>query len=162
MMRNSHRAAALLFAGVLVATPLLAQRTPAPNPRVPRSDRREPERLAPDSLGRCLAVLDLTDVQKAEIRAAVSAVQPALGALHEQLRADREALERTIEVPSPQACTVGDAVLKVKAGEEAIESEMKSLQRKIEAALTAEQKLKFAGCLEGLGRPGARSHRGPR
>lgn len=146
---NSQRAGVFLLAGVLAAMPLFAQRPPTPNPVAPR-----PAKLAPDTLGRCLAVLDLTDPQKASIRVAVEAVQPTLFALNEQLRADHEALQSAIEAPSPEACTVGAAVLKVRAGEEAIKSEMGSLQRKIEALLTAEQKLKFAGCLEGSGRPG--------
>ena len=151
---NSQRTAAILLAGFLFATPLFAQRPPAPGPGGPK-----PERLAPDPLGRCLAILDLTDAQKAQIQTAVEGSQPALRTLNTQLRADHEALKIALEAPSPEACTVGVALLKVKASERAISSEMQSLQRKIEALLTAEQKTKFTGCLEGLGR-GTKSPRG--
>lgn len=153
---NSQRAAAFILAGVLAAMPLFAQRPPAPNPGGPK-----PEILAPDPLGRCLSVLlDLTDAQKAQIRTAVEAAQPALRVLNTQLRADHEALKSALEAPSAEACTVGAALLKVKADEGAIKSEMESLQRKIEAVLTLEQKAKFAGCLEGLGRGKPSSPRG--
>lgn len=132
-----------VMTAVLSSTPLLAQRTkPTPHP----------ERLAPEPLGRCLAVLDLTDAQKAGIRAAVETAQPALRTLNEQSRTDREALKNALAAVSPEACIVGAALLKVRTDEAAIKAEMARLQSTIEALLMPEQKAKLAGCLEGRGR----------
>ena len=134
-------AAALAFA--LVAAPLLAVDRPAAPPA--------PEGQAPHGplagYLRCLHIVDLTDVQKADVKALLEAARPKLEALHVTLRADREALRAAVTATPPDPCLVGAAFLKVEADVKAIGEELKTLRTAIEALLTAEQKAKLEGCL---------------
>ena len=98
---------------------------------------------------RCLSILGLSQSQQDGIKAAIEASAPTLQALHQTLRDDRAALEAAITATSPDACAIGNAFLKVEADQVAIRAEMDKLKAAIEAILTPDQKLKFAGCLEG-------------
>ena len=130
-------AAALALA--LVAAPLLAVETPAGPAAAPKGP------LA--GYLRCLRIVDLTDVQKADVRALVEAARPRLEALHATLRSDREALRAAVGAPTPDPCAIGTAFLKVEADVKAIGEELKALRTAIEALLTPEQKAKLEGCL---------------
>ncbi|HVT45630.1 MAG TPA: Spy/CpxP family protein refolding chaperone [Thermoanaerobaculia bacterium] len=151
--------AAVLFT-LLAALPLSAQRQPPPSPRPgqPSAERQgpsaEPRPQGPGagSLTRCLAILDLTESQQADIRAAVQSSAEEMRALHQQLRDDREAVRSAID--AGDACAIGSAVLKVEAGRQAIRSATELLRANVESFLTAEQKAKLAGCME--------ARRGPR
>lgn len=135
-------AAALAFA--LVAAPLLAVDRPAAAPA--------PEGQAPHGplagYLRCLHIVDLTDVQKADVRTLLEAARPKLEALHVTLRADREALRAAVTATPPDPCVVGAAFLKVETDVKAIGEELKALRTAIEALLTPEQKAKLEGCLK--------------
>jgi protein CpxP len=131
-------AAALVLA--LVAVPLLAVDPPAGAAAAPRGP------LA--GYLRCLHIVDLTDVQKADVRALLEAARPKLEALHVTLRADREALRAAVTATPPDPCAVGTAFLKVEADVKAIGEELKALRTAIEALLTPEQKAKLEGCLK--------------
>lgn len=132
-----HVAAALALA--LVAAPLLAADAPAGPPPGPKGP------LA-GYLG-CLRVVDLTEAQRADVRAILEAAKPKLDALHATLRADQEALRDAIAAPTPDPCAVGAALMKVDADRKAIGAELKLVRDAIEALLTPEQKARLEGCL---------------
>ena len=142
-LRTSVVPMAAALALALVAAPVLAVDRPAAGP--------VPEAQAPHGplagYLRCLHIVDLTDVQKADVRALLEAARPKLEALHVTLRADREALRAAVTATPPDPCVVGAAFLKVEADVKAIGEELKALRTAIEALLTAEQKAKLEGCL---------------
>ena len=131
-------AAALVLA--LVAVPLLAA---APSTGAPAA----PKGPVAEYLG-CLRIVDLTDAQKADVKALVEAARPKLEALHATRKADREALVAAATAATPDPCVVGAAFLKVEADTKAIGAELKTLFTAIEALLTPEQKAKLEGCLK--------------
>ncbi|MFN7989258.1 MAG: periplasmic heavy metal sensor [Thermoanaerobaculia bacterium] len=128
-------AAALVLA--LVAAPLLAADAPAAAPQGPVAGYL-----------RCLGVVGLTDVQKADVKALLEAAKPKLDALHATRKADREALHAAIAAATPDPCAIGAALLKVEADTKAIGAELKTLFTAVEALLTPEQKAKLEGCLK--------------
>lgn len=97
---------------------------------------------------RCLAVVDLTEAQKADVKALFEAAKPELEALRATLKADREALVAALGAATPDACSVGTAFLKVEADRKAIREATAELRTAVEALLTAEQKAKLEGCLK--------------
>ena len=145
-------AAALAFA--LVAAPLLAVDPPAG----PRPEAQGPQGPIAGYL-RCLGIVGLTDVQKADVRALLEASKPEMEALHEALKADREALRAAVTAATPDPCVVGAAFLKVEADLKAIGEAAKELRTAIEALLTPEQKAKLEGCLRAP-RPNAGENEG--
>ena len=142
-LRTSVVPMAAALALALVAAPVLAVDRPAAGPA--------PEAQAPHGplagYLRCLHIVDLTDVQKADVKALLEAARPKLEALHVTLRADREALRAAVAATPPDPCLVGAAFLKVEADVKAIGEELKALRTAIEALLTAEQKAKLEGCM---------------
>lgn len=129
-----------LIGATLVTTSLLAQQHPG----------RPARPGLPGNLGRCLEAAHLTEEQKGQTRAIIEAAGPTLRPLGAQLRTDREALRTILSSSAPEACAVGTAMLKVRSDEAAIAAEIEKLRASLEAILTAEQKLRFAGCLDGL------------
>jgi Spy/CpxP family protein refolding chaperone len=97
---------------------------------------------------RCLAILDLTDAQKADIKALVVAETATLKGLHDTLATDRQALVAALGATTPDACAVGAALLKVHADREAIRAELAKIATGVESLLTAEQKTRFEGCVQ--------------
>ena len=145
-------AAALAFA--LVAAPLLAVDPPAGPP----PGAQGPQGPLAGYL-RCLGVVGLTDVQKADVRALLEASKPEMQALHEALKADREALHAALTAATPDPCVVGTAFLKVEADLKSIGEAARELRTAIEALLTPEQKAKLEGCLRAP-RPNAGENEG--
>jgi protein CpxP len=142
-LRTSLVPVAAALALALVAAPLLAVDPlagPAPAGQAPHGP------LA--GYLRCLHIVDLTDVQKADVKALLEAARPKLEALHVTLRADREALRAAVTATPPDPCVVGAAFLKVEADVKAVGDELKALRSAIEALLTPEQKAKLEGCLK--------------
>lgn len=135
-------AAALALA--LVATPLLAAGPSAP----PAGAAVQPPKGPLAGYLRCLGIVGLTDEQKADVKGILEAARPALDALHETLKADREALKAAVTAPAPDACSAGAALLKVDADKKAIGEELGKVRAAIEALLTPEQKAKLEGCLK--------------
>ena len=105
----------------------------------------------PGPFGRCLEVVGLSEGQKEQVRSILSSSQ--LQILQQQLRTDQQGLRDALQAAQPDACTVGQAMLKVAADEKAIDAENASLRTKIEAVLTLDQKLKFSGCMDAFDRP---------
>ena len=146
-LRTSVVPMAAALALALVAAPVLAFDRPAAGPAAgPVPEAQAPHGPLAGYL-RCLHIVDLTDVQKADVRALLEAARPKLEALHVTLRADREALRAAVTATSPDPCVVGAAFLTVEADVKAIGEELKTLRTAIEALLTAEQKAKLEGCL---------------
>lgn len=139
---------------------LYAQRGPGgpggpagPDPQMNGAQAAAPDANGPGAIGRCLAVVGLSDAQKADIKALVVAAAPALKTLHDTLNTDQDAVKAAVEAATPDPCAIGTAVLKVRADREAIETEIQTLRTKIEALLTVDQKLRLAGCIDGLTPP---------
>jgi protein CpxP len=131
-------AAALALA--LVAVPLLAVDVPAGAAAAPKGP-----------LGgylSCLRIVDLTEIQKADVKGLLEAARPKLEALHVTLKADREALRAAVTATTPDQCAIGKAFLVVEADAKAIGEALKSVRTAIEALLTPEQKAKLEGCLK--------------
>lgn len=140
-MKQSLRTSLVLVAAALAlamaAAPLLAADEPAAVPAA-----------GPVAATlRCLRVVDLTDAQKADVKALLEAARPDLEALRATLRTDREALRAAVTAATPDPCVVGAAFLKVEADRKAIGDELKAVRTAIEALLTPEQKAKLEGCL---------------
>jgi len=96
----------------------------------------------------CLRIVDLTEVQKADVKVLLEAARPKLEALHVTLKADREALRAAVGAPTPDPCAIGKAFLKVETDVKAVGEELKAVRTAIEALLTPEQKAKLEGCLK--------------
>lgn len=97
---------------------------------------------------RCLSIVNLTEDQKAQIKAILDAAGPTLKALNETLATDRQALKAAVDATPQDACAIGAALIKVQADELAIRTELETTKASIEALLTTEQKLKLEGCLQ--------------
>lgn len=132
-MRN--RLITSLIGTALLATTVVAQ---------------QPQRPQHGPVGRCIEVVGLSDTQKEQVRTILEASAPRVRTLHEQLKTDRQALRELLQSSSPEACAVGNAVLKVEADQKAIAAELEKIRGEVEAVLTPEQKLKFAGCMDAL------------
>lgn len=154
-LRTSLVPMAAALALALVAAPLLAVDPPAGPPPGAAQGPHGP--LA--GYLRCLGIVGLTDVQKADVRALLEASKPEMQALHEALKADREALRAAMTAATPDPCAVGAAFLKVEADLKAIGEAARELRTAIEALLTPEQKAKLEGCLRAP-RPNAGENEG--
>ena len=139
-LRTSLVPVAAALALALAAAPLLAVDPPAGATAGPQGP------IA--GYLRCLGVVGLTDVQKADVRELLEAAKPKMETLHATLKADREALRAAITAATPDPCAVGAALLKVEDDLKAIGEEAKALRTAIEALLTPEQKAKLEGCLK--------------
>ena len=136
VLRTSLVPVAAALALALVAAPLLAVDAPAAAPKGPLAGYL-----------RCLGIVGLTDVQKADVRALLEAAKPEMETLRATLRTDREALKAALAAATPDPCLVGAAFLKVEADLKAIREATVELRTAIEALLTPEQKAKLEGCL---------------
>ncbi len=132
----------LIVAAALVAMvslPATAQTAPAAPDRVHHPFAH---------LLRCLAVVNLTDAQKADVKAVFDAAGPRFDALAATLKGDRDALKADLADPSTDPCKVGSDFLKLHADREAMRAFLGSVKDQVLALLTDAQKAKLAGCLE--------------
>ena len=135
MRRMSRFAvAALLTAGVIA--PILAQET------------RTAIRPSRHRFIRCLAILDLSAEQKAQIAALVEAARPELEADLAALRAAGETFRASLEAQPPDPCQIGNDALAVKAARETLVAAREALRGEITALLTPEQLTRLEGCLD--------------
>ena len=89
---------------------------------------------------RRLRALNLTQDQKDKIKAAFVARRPALQALHQTARANRQALATLTTAANPDPAAVGAAYLKVVAGRQALVAQRQQAQADVVAVLTPDQK----------------------
>ena len=143
-MKTTPRIVMTALLAAILAFPVFAQQNQ-------QSDRRDGRHLG--NLGRCLAIVDLDDTQKEQIRSIIEASAPAIKALHEELKANRIALKELLDSDDPEACSVGQAFLEIDASRQAIREEMEFLRDGVVGVLTPEQAAKLAGCLEALRSP---------
>ena len=107
----------------------------------------EPER---DEFGQQLldAVLEafksrpfnLTDAQKNNVHQILDARKATFESLHQQARANWDALQTVSESSSPDPAAVGAAFLKLKASRHALQTERESVMQQIRPILTTDQK----------------------
>ncbi len=148
MPMNARRLSALLLTAGLTAftLPAVAQSRQAlaqSAPTTPQSLHRPLARLRD-----CLGILNLSEAQKADIKAVLDAAKPQFDTLAATLQADREALSADLSKTPPDPCAIGNDVLKLHADREAMRAFLGSVKDEILALLTDAQKAKLVGCLE--------------
>lgn len=156
-MRAKKAVAVVGAAAMLVATGAFA----AFGPRGGREGRRPGA-----GIKAVLAKLDLSQEQKDRIRGFAEAARPQMQALREQQQANRAALRALVDAATPDAKAIGEAMLKVKAGREALKAERQKLHDATVSVLTPEQRVKLETYLEAFkmmrGGPGRGEGRGAR
>jgi Spy/CpxP family protein refolding chaperone len=125
--------AALVLAGALAAGAAQAQTAPGGGGGFARGIRA------------AMATLDLTDDQKADIKAIFASHKDEAVAFHAQVKADRDALKAAASAANPDPAVVGAAFLKVRADRQAAAARMKAVKAEIDAVLTPEQQAKLEG-----------------
>ena len=130
------RPATLVLSGLLLALSAFAQDAAVPRHPV-RHHMRE-----------CLSILDLSDAQKAEIRAIFEAAKPALESNVAAVRAARETLKAAADAVPPDACAIGNDFLAVKAAVATLHAQREAVRDQVVATLTPEQQSRFLGCLD--------------
>ena len=89
---------------------------------------------------RGLSRLNLTDAQKNDVRQIMDAKKATFESLHQQARANWDALQTVSESSSPDPAAVGAAFLKLKASRQALRAERESVMQQIRSILTTDQK----------------------
>jgi Spy/CpxP family protein refolding chaperone len=125
--------ATLVLAGALAAGAALAQPAPGGPGKFARGIRA------------AMATLDLTDAQKAKVKAIFESHKDDGAALRSQAKANRDALKAAASAPNPDPATVGAAFLAVRADGEAAKAKMQAVKAEIDAVLTPEQRAKLEG-----------------
>ena len=98
---------------------------------------------------RCLRDADLTDAQKADIKAIVEAATPIVQAAREKVRADRRKLHADLDAGADKF-VLGQDVLDLHADTKALRAELESAKEQIASKLTAEQKSRVGDCLAAM------------
>ena len=98
---------------------------------------------------RCLRDADLTDPQKADIKAIVEAATPIFQAAREKVRADRRKLHADLEAGADKS-VLGQDVLDLHTDVKALRAELESVKDQIASKLTAEQTTRVGDCLASL------------
>ncbi len=130
--------AAAGLVAALAATPAVAQdATAAPAPHGPIVH-----------ILKCLKIVDLTDAQKADIKALIEKAKPNLEAIRTQTKTDVDALKALLAASTVDPCAVGNAWLKVRADRKAFWDEVKAIKEGVDALLTPAQVAKLNGCLQ--------------
>ncbi len=125
--------AALVLAGALAAGAALAQPAPGAPGKFVRGIRA------------AMATLDLTDAQKAKVKAIFESHKDEGAAFHDQAKANRDALKAAAAAANPDPAVVGAAFLKVRADGQAAKVKMQAVKAEIDAVLTPEQRAKLEG-----------------
>jgi Spy/CpxP family protein refolding chaperone len=141
-------AASMILAGALAGSAALAQPAPGPG-RFARGIRA------------AMATLDLSDAQKAKIKAIFESHKGEGQALREQAKSDRDALKAAASAAKPDPAVVGAAFLKVRADGEAAKAKMQAVRAEIDAVLTPEQKAKLDGWIAAHRQMRGGLHSGP-
>jgi Spy/CpxP family protein refolding chaperone len=89
---------------------------------------------------RGLSRLNLTESQKNDVRQILDSRKATFQSLHEQARANWDALRTVSESQAPDTSGVGAAFLKLRASRQALRAERESAMQEIRSHLTTEQK----------------------
>lgn len=139
MRRNFRRAAASCAFGLAFAMFGFAQEAPPSTAAHPSLRHR---------LRECLAILDLTDVQKTGVESALAAAKPTVQADVAAVKAARQTLKSALEAASPDACAIGTDALALKTAHEALRAERQTVLDQILAILQPDQQSRLQGCLD--------------
>lgn len=134
--------AALLLASL--GLPALAE----DRPTVTTTDRPRDRHGRLAQVRECLAILDLNDQQKEEIRGILEAAWPGIQADAKAARASREKLQADSRTSPVDVCLVGQDFLGLRAGLETLRADVQSVREQVAASLTADQRAKLEGCLQ--------------
>ena len=100
---------------------------------------------------RRLRALDLTQDQKDKIRAVFIARRPAVRALRQEARTNRQALATLAKAANPDPAAVGTAYLKVLAGRQALVAQRQQARADVMAVLTPDQRTQLQQMGTGFG-----------
>jgi Spy/CpxP family protein refolding chaperone len=150
---NRRILGSIAVALLLVSGSAYAERTRAARPPQAATDDTTLRGPVADAITRCLAVVELTEAQRLQIRQIFMLHGPELARLGQQLAESHRAFLALAAEEGANVCDVGAAYMKVEADRKALEAAAASLRPRIEAILTHEQKLKLEGCLAGVSRP---------
>jgi Spy/CpxP family protein refolding chaperone len=109
-----------------------------------------PGRQVVRALRTALATLDLTDDQKARIKAVFEAKRAGFESLRTQMQADAKALHDAANAPDPDPATVGAAFLKLKQDRAGAKDQFDALMADVKAVLTADQRTRLDASLATL------------
>ena len=96
---------------------------------------------------RALASLDLSDDQKAKIKAVFEAEKPTFQALRTEGQAARQALRTVAGSTTPDPAQVGQAYLRLDANRKAARAERQKVHASVNALLTPDQQARLASSL---------------
>jgi Spy/CpxP family protein refolding chaperone len=99
---------------------------------------------------RCLSILDLTDQQKADIRAILEAAKASLQTDADAVRTARQKLQEDLNGASIDPCVIGQDFLALHGNLEKLRADLASVRGQIEAKLRADQIAKLEGCLQAV------------
>jgi Spy/CpxP family protein refolding chaperone len=88
---------------------------------------------------RGLSKLNLTESQKNDVRQILDSRKATFQSLHDQSRANWDALRTVSESQTPDTSAVGAAFLKLRASRQALRAERESAMQEIRSHLTTEQ-----------------------
>ena len=137
MRRLTLRIVLAVF-GLALAGLALAQNAPAP---------ASPHPFLRHRLRECLAIVDLTDAEKASIQAILDAAAPTIQADGDAVKTARQTLQTALEANPPDACAIGADALALKSARETLRAERQAVLQQVEAALRPDQVSRLEGCL---------------
>jgi Spy/CpxP family protein refolding chaperone len=137
MRRSLFRLAAPALLGLVLPLSVLAQDAPAA--ARPGHDHH---------LRECLSILDLSDQQKTDIQGLVEAARPAVEANRAAVQAARQTLRAAVDAVPPDACTIGNDFLAVRAAVATLRGTLEGVRDQIMAVLTPDQQARLQGCLD--------------
>ena len=133
-------------AALLVTTAASAQFGPGPM----AGPGGGPGRQIVRALRTALATLDLTDDQRAKIKAIFEAKKAGFETLRTEMRADAKALHEAANAATPDPATVGAAFLKLKENRADAKDQFDALMVDVKAVLTADQRTRLEASLATL------------
>jgi Spy/CpxP family protein refolding chaperone len=125
--------------GLALAGLGLAQDAPAPAAAHPLLRHR---------LRECLAIIDLTDSEKASIQTILDAAAPTLQADADAVKTARQTLKAALEANPPDACAIGADALALKSARETLRTDRQTVLQQVEATLQPDQVSRLEGCID--------------
>jgi len=140
MKRFSKTLTLAVFAAALLSLPLAAQDRPS----LGLADRLEHHA---GGLLRCLRGLDLSDSQKADIKAILDAARPTFQADAEAIRAAHQKLDADFDAGADKS-VLGQDYINVRAAVKKVRDDGQAVKDQVLAKLTADQQTKAQTCLD--------------
>ena len=99
-------------------------------------------------MGRCLATLNLSATQKADIDAAIAAAKPTLQTDRQTLQADRQKLKADLDAGADKS-VIGQDTITLHTDRQKLRTDALALRDQIVSKLDADQKNQLKGCFRG-------------